>query len=93
MPGATNATWTVTATAPADEGDYIVRVSNDVGAVESAPARLTVLVPPYLIQSPVDTTNLAGRTEILSIQAGGTPPLLYQWSSAGTGALTQRRYG
>jgi DNA-binding beta-propeller fold protein YncE len=42
IPGQTHATLTISAATQADDGDYSVLAGNRIGAIESAPARLTV---------------------------------------------------
>jgi uncharacterized repeat protein (TIGR01451 family) len=75
----TNSTLALAAVSPSDEGDYTVLVGNNVGSVESAPAVLTVLVPPFITAPPQSRTNLAGDDAVLTVSASGTAPLSYQW--------------
>jgi hypothetical protein len=64
-------------------GDYLAVVSNSVGAVTSAVARLTVLVPPAITAQPVSLTVTQGQTANFSVSASGTAPLSYQWRRDG----------
>jgi uncharacterized repeat protein (TIGR01451 family) len=77
--GETAASLTISSAQPAHAGSYAVRVNNRVGGVESAPATLTVLVPPTISQEPASRTNTAGSTATFSVTAAGTAPFSYQW--------------
>lgn len=72
-----------------DAGEYRVAVSNAVGQVLSDPVSLTVLVPPTIAVSPVSQTVLAGTATELTVQAGGTPPVHYQWYAGLVDDLSQ----
>ena len=87
LTGETNATLIIPGTQPASAGSYSVRVSNAVGAQDSLPATLTVLVPPSIGMSPQSRTNLAGSTASFSVGAAGTEPLRYQWFFQSTNVL------
>lgn len=65
-----------------DAGDYSVLVSNPDGSVTSALAKLTVLDPAINVQ-PVSQLAQGGLPATLSVTAGGTPPLAYQWRKDG----------
>jgi hypothetical protein len=66
-----------------DAGSYQVLVSNFYGRTSSAPAVLTVLVPPSITTQPQSRTNLGGTTAAFSVTAAGTVPLSYQWRKNG----------
>ncbi len=83
----TNATLTIAGAQPANAGSYTVRVSNRVGLAISAPATLTVLVPPAITAQPQSLTNLAGGTAVFTVTATGTAPLGYQWFFNGNNPL------
>ncbi|MDW8308133.1 MAG: immunoglobulin domain-containing protein [Verrucomicrobiales bacterium] len=83
IPGATDRAYQKDPATVADAGDYTVRVSNAGGAVTSAVARLTVLVPPSILTHPQSRTVVAGSNVTFSVRASGTPPLSYQWSQDG----------
>ena len=53
-------------------------------AVESAPAQFLILTPPSILQQPEGTNAVSGETVNLSVNAGGTAPLSYQWECNGT---------
>ena len=84
---ATNASFSIAAAQLSDEGGYTVRVTNLVGAIESAVATLTVLVPPAIATQPVSLTNLAGSTATFSVGATGSEPLYYNWRFNGVSLL------
>jgi hypothetical protein len=85
--GATAASYTIAATALADNGaEFGVRVSNTVSSVTSATATLTVAaaaVAPTITAQPQSVTVTAGQTATFSVTAGGTAPLSYQWQRGG----------
>ena len=80
--GATSPTLTLSGVLQADEGAYQVVVSNLFGSVTSMEATLTVLDPAILVP-PLDTNRAVGESVSLSVTAGGTPPLTYQWYQDG----------
>jgi hypothetical protein len=64
-----------------DAGLYSVVITNNVGAVTSITARLTVETPaaPTLVLQPQSDTAPENIYCVLSAAAVGTPPLHYQW--------------
>ncbi|MBO0799695.1 MAG: immunoglobulin domain-containing protein, partial [Blastocatellia bacterium] len=67
---------------------YIVRVSNSVGSVISAPALLTVRATPLpspvtILAQPLSRTVFSGDTVVFNVTASGTPPPAYQWLKDG----------
>jgi hypothetical protein len=60
-------------------GDYVVRVSDDLGTTVSEPARLTILVRPEILKQPDDATISAGGEARFEVQATGFEPLTYLW--------------
>lgn len=62
-------------------GDYQLLVTNQFGAVTSAPAHLTVEVPtsPAIIMQPQSQVVRDGEYVCLGVAAVGTAPLRYQW--------------
>jgi len=77
--GATTTSYAINAVATSDAGSYTVTVTNDTGSVTSTPAILTVDVPPYLLAQLIPQTNIVGGSLHYQCDAGGTPPLSYQW--------------
>jgi hypothetical protein len=80
LPTATNATLTVTNIQPSSEGLYTVVITDNVGPVTSAPARLRVVIPPVVIQPPLSQAVVPGSTVTLSVVVsnGATLPLAYR---------------
>src|SRR5204863_2998008 len=56
-------------------------------SVTSAPALITVVLPPSIIDGPTDQTITNGGAASLSVTAQGTEPLAYQWYFDATNAL------
>ena len=80
IPGATNATLTVTnATVRKAGGTYFALVTNTVGAALSSTGALQVITPVSLVRAPRSRTVLEGRKAIFTVSARGTAPLRYQW--------------
>lgn len=81
--GATNATYTIPVTTRTDSGDYTVVVTNSVGSVTSAIAKLDVQYAPVFnkpsIIIAVKTVNVPQKgTAVFSVVAEGEN-LRYQW--------------
>jgi hypothetical protein len=70
-------------------GNYFVVVSNAYGFPTSRVATVTVLVPPTITQAPQNVTAVAGSVAQMSVQAGGTAPLRYQWTFEGANLVGQ----
>src|SRR6185503_17747655 len=69
----------------ADEGNYLVVVSNPLGVVASQPMRLTVIYqPPVITGNPTNRAVPAGNTASFTVTATGSAPLFYQWRFNGT---------
>jgi hypothetical protein len=82
IPGATNATLTLTNVQLIDDGEYSVIASNSFGAVESLQGRLVVLIRPAITVHPVSQSVVAGGNVTLSVSATGNPfPLSFRWRS------------
>ncbi|HXG47979.1 MAG TPA: immunoglobulin domain-containing protein, partial [Methylomirabilota bacterium] len=79
LPGATNASLLLPAATPGDAGAYSVVVSNRFGTVTSAPAQLTVVVPPLITLEPQDLLATNGHDVAFAIVVVGSVPLTYQW--------------
>ena len=72
--GATNASYTIPDAQVANEGSYIVVVSDINGSVVSLPAVLRVLINPVITMQPQSQTVLAGEDATFSIEITGNPP-------------------
>jgi formylglycine-generating enzyme required for sulfatase activity len=79
IPGATSATYTISAVKRTDAGIYDVQVTNLVGSVRSVPVALVVSTPPAILTQPVNRAVDFGAALSLSVTATGTAPLTYQW--------------
>ena len=89
LTGATNATLTLAAVQLAEGGNYNVMVSNSAGAITSAVAALTIIVPPTITTQPQSLTVAVGESVSFHVTASGTTPN-YQWQHDGvnvTGAI------
>lgn len=85
VPDATNAILTLTNIQPSHAGNYSVVVTNTDGAVTSSVVALTVIVlPPSITTPPTEQSFTLGSDVTLSVVAGGTGPLFYQWLFNGT---------
>ena len=82
--GATSNTLTLANAQLANTGDYTVRITTDVGALTSPPARLTILQAPAITQQPASVTAILGNNATFTVTAQGTAPLSYQWRRNGT---------
>jgi hypothetical protein len=69
---------------PSQAGFYEVTVFNAGGAVTSARALLSVLIPPSITSQPAGRTVAAGSNVTFSVTAAGTGTLHYQWRRSGT---------
>jgi hypothetical protein len=67
---------------------YWVKVSNGCGSVNSNTATVTVCAPPSIVTQPASTTITTGSTATLSVVAGGSGPLAYQWYEGASGVTT-----
>lgn len=94
LPDETNSTLVISPVLTNDAGDYTVVVANTAGAIASANAALTVLIPATVIQQPVSRTNkltLASTSPVIynptnatfSATAVGIGTLRYQWKLNG----------
>jgi len=79
LPGSINYFLSLNNLQPAQEGDYQVIVNNSYGAVTSAVAHVTVLVPPSIVSQSASTNVAAGKTFSLSVTPGGSSPFTYRW--------------
>lgn len=84
IPGATNATYTISSVTTGSAGNYTVVVTNKAGTVTSTAASLTVNVAPTISAQPASQSACLGQSVLLSVTAAGTAPLSYQWRKDGT---------
>jgi hypothetical protein len=83
LPGQNGAKLELANVQSANTGDYAVLVSNGGGTVISDSARLTLIVPPTLLQPVKDASALVGGTARFTALGSGNPPLQFQWSFNG----------
>jgi hypothetical protein len=83
LPGATSQTLDLTNVYPAVAGVYSVVVGNIAGTTTSSNAVLSVIVPPVITVQPQSLTVVVGTNVVLSVEAAGTPPFLFQWRVGG----------
>ncbi len=89
LPGQTGPSLTVANVDLAKDGIYDVRITDDVGAVLSNPARLTVLVSPMLVQAPLDQNVVSnGHFTASVVIKGNPPPFRYEWREISTTKAT-----
>ena len=85
LPGATNDTLILPNVQASNAGNYRVVITNEVGSVLSATARLTVVFPPVI--TPTSSFNsqsvFVGGSATFTITATGDAPLFYQWRRDG----------
>jgi uncharacterized delta-60 repeat protein len=86
--GAQTSTLLLNSVLKPDEGNYTVVISNSSGSLTSMVSRLTVADPAILSQ-PTGLVRELGNSATLSIAAGGTLPLSYQWWKDGVALAGQ----
>jgi hypothetical protein len=81
LAGATNALLVLTNVQPSHVGAYSVIAANAAGMATSAPAALTLLIDPIIVQSPLSQTVVTGATVTLSVTVNDTAtlPIGYRW--------------
>ena len=86
LAGAVGGSLSLQAVRALDGGSYDVVVSNPVGSVASAQAKLTVdfgLFPASIVTQTTFQKVFPGAPAAFNVVAVGTPPLRYQWSKDG----------
>ncbi len=86
IPGATEATLTISNVQPEEAGEYCVRVCNGLSEMTSLAATLTVEMnpnPPVIVSPPQDLGVYPNQTVVFSVLARGFPAPQYQWESNG----------
>ena len=83
LPGATNASLTLTGVKEAVAGDYSVVVTDAGGTAPSDVATLTVLIRPAITLQPQSQIVIAGDSVSFDVDATGTAPISYQWRFQG----------
>ncbi len=80
--GATTPALTISNVQSGDLGSYSVAVSNTIGFALSAPAALTLGLPPLITNQPAGCASVAGSTATFFVGAQGDS-LSYRWQRAG----------
>jgi hypothetical protein len=84
VPSGTNATLIISPVRQADGGSYQVVAMNPFGAIESAPAVLTVVRGVELIIQPFDQAIRGGSNATFAVAASSSTPIRFQWRLHGT---------
>jgi hypothetical protein len=79
LAGATTSSYTIAGVDPSQAGGYDVLVNNSFGALTSAVAQLTVIVPPTMTSQPISQTVVAGSGVTFQAAVSGSQPVQYQW--------------
>ncbi|MCC5843939.1 MAG: immunoglobulin domain-containing protein [Verrucomicrobia bacterium] len=87
VPGGTGSTLAFASVQAEDGAGYSVLVSNEVGAVQSASATLTVLFPAVITGQPTEQDVEIGQNGTFTVTAAGTD-LTYQWQENLEGSWT-----
>lgn len=83
--GATASQYTLSGIQSSNSGNYQVVVTNSLGSVTSAVAKLTVTpLAPYFTIQPVGASVSAGSSRTFTGLANGTQPISYQWQHSST---------
>lgn len=88
--GATADTLTITHVTAANDADYSVKVSNNLGSAMSSAAHLTVLLSPVIATPPQQVLASAGAPFSLEVEARGQAPFGYQWNKDNTPISTAK---
>jgi alpha-tubulin suppressor-like RCC1 family protein len=83
LPGATNATLSLSNVTTNEAGSYSVLVTSDYGSLQSSNAQLTV-VPIAISEQPTDAGLHEGNTFSFSVTAIKNGPFSYQWQFNGS---------
>lgn len=88
IPGETNSWLDLLSVGTNATGTYTVVASNELGFVESQPALVSVAeVPPFVLTAPSSKAVSNVGPAILSVIAGGSEPLGFQWLKNGDEVL------
>jgi hypothetical protein len=86
IPGAIDASYTISGVQSSNDGRYEVRVSSGAGSVTSAPAILSVIGSvgaPNIVAEPLTQAVVSGTNVTFTVIATGDEPLIYQWQLNG----------
>jgi hypothetical protein len=79
IPGAIAPTFAIPDVQPAVLGNYAVVITNEFGAVTSAPVALIIGLPPVITGQPQSQTVLSGASVAFTVEHTGDGPFTYQW--------------
>jgi hypothetical protein len=81
IPGATTNVYTVTNAQAKDEGEYVARLTDDYGTIDSPAGRLRVFYPPVALapEEPLNVSAVVGEDVVLSVATTGTVPMGFRW--------------
>src|SRR6185295_3643044 len=79
IPNATNATYTIASANLGSEGEYMARVTDAIGSINSQAARLIVKVAPIILIPPIGQTNAVGSTAVYTVRCSGSVPMTFIW--------------
>jgi hypothetical protein len=80
LPGQTGTSLTVSNVDLARDGSYDVAITDDVGTVFSAPARLAVLLTPSFVVVPLDQAVVSnGSFSVSAVVRGNPAPFRFEW--------------
>ena len=82
--GATTSSYTIASVDQTNAGSYSVVITNAFGAITSAPATLTVILPPVFTAQPTNAAVVVGSTAVFRASAVSVEPVAYQWQLNGT---------
>ncbi|MGC4072552.1 MAG: pectinesterase family protein [Nibricoccus sp.] len=80
---ATSASLVFASATVADNGLYVVRLTNGQGTLTSSPATFTVNQAPLITTQPASATPAVGASLTLSVVATASPTPTYQWKKNG----------
>jgi hypothetical protein len=84
---ATNASLVLSNVQSSQAGNYLVQITNSVGATNSDSAVLTVVLPPTIVTQPQSQSVVSYHSASFTVAATGTGPLSYQWRKSGTNLI------
>jgi hypothetical protein len=80
LSGQTNSSLVILHATPTDNGDYYLTATNALGGEQSASVAVLVTSSPVgIAQQPTNLTVFANYPASFSVNATGSPPVLYQW--------------
>ncbi|MFC5408596.1 T9SS type A sorting domain-containing protein [Larkinella bovis] len=83
IPGATNATYTVSSASTADRGEYDVQVNTSCGLITSNPATLVFVSRLMVLATPSSQTVCTGGAATFGVAVAGSDLTGYQWRKNG----------